>query len=69
MATDDGTGPQDRGGNLKQEQLTGEIARNIERYLNDHTRDGGKAWQMNMAARPEKWNIILPGKNADLPMP
>lgn len=33
-------------------------ATNIERYLNNHTREGGHAWQMNMAARPETWHPL-----------
>lgn len=33
-------------------------AANIERYLNNHTREGGHAWQMNMAARPEAWHPL-----------
>ncbi len=33
-------------------------ASNIERYLNNHTREGGHAWQMNMAARPEAWHPL-----------
>jgi hypothetical protein len=34
------------------------VASNIERYLNNHTREGGHAWQMNMAARPEAWQPL-----------
>lgn len=34
------------------------IAANIERYLNNHTREGGHAWQMNMAARPQTWHPL-----------
>lgn len=34
------------------------VAANIERYLNNHTREGGHAWQMNMAARPEAWHPL-----------
>ena len=34
------------------------IAANIERYLNNHTREGSHAWQMNMAARPETWHPL-----------
>jgi hypothetical protein len=34
------------------------VASNIERYLNNHTREGGHAWQMNMAARPETWHPL-----------
>lgn len=33
-------------------------AANIERYLNDHTREGGRAWEMNMAARPQSWHPL-----------
>ena len=34
------------------------VAANVERYLNNHTREGGHAWQMNMAARPEAWQPL-----------
>jgi hypothetical protein len=34
------------------------VAANIERYLNNHTREGGQAWQMNMAARPGSWQPL-----------
>ena len=34
------------------------IAANIERYLNNHSREGGHAWQMNMAARPQTWHPL-----------
>ncbi len=49
------------------EILSDEIGRNIERYLNNHTREGGKAWQMNMAARPENWKIIAPPRDGYMP--
>jgi hypothetical protein len=35
-----------------------EVRTNIERYLNNHTREGGHAWQMNMAARPQSWHPL-----------
>lgn len=34
------------------------IATNVERYLNNHTREGGHAWQMNMAARRQEWHPL-----------
>ena len=37
------------------------IAANVERYLNNHTREGGHAWQMNMAARPQSWHPLEAG--------
>jgi len=37
---------------------TESVASNIERYLNNHTREGGHAWQMNMAARPDAWHPL-----------
>ncbi|MGB7923478.1 MAG: hypothetical protein WCF57_09555 [Pyrinomonadaceae bacterium] len=34
------------------------VAANIERYLDNHTREGATAWQFNMAAVPADWQII-----------
>jgi len=31
---------------------------NIERFLNNHTREGGHSWQSNMVARPVKWHTL-----------
>jgi hypothetical protein len=46
-------------------EATGEtpsvVASNIERWLNNHIREGGHAWQMNMAARPAKWHPLPQG--------
>ena len=38
--------------------LTPDIRSNIERYLNDHAREDGHAWQMNMAAKRPEWTPI-----------
>jgi len=35
-----------------------DVETNIDRYLNNHTREGGHAWQMNMAARPQSWHPL-----------
>jgi hypothetical protein len=42
-----------------------EIATNIERYLNNHTREGGHAYQHNMAARRETWHPLHVSHNQD----
>ena len=34
------------------------VAANIERYLSNHTKEGGHAFQMNMAARQEAWHPL-----------
>lgn len=56
-------------GSMSTPDVTGvsaEIAANIERYLRNHTREGGHAWQMNMAARPSHWQP-LPTTETNLP--
>jgi hypothetical protein len=51
------------------EEEKASIAANIERYLNNHTREGGHAYQHNMAARPQDWHPLelsgdpAPGEN------
>lgn len=39
------------------------IKANVERYLNNHSREGARAWQMNMAARPGSWEMVLKQKD------
>ena len=47
---------------IQDSEDTQAIAANIERYLNNHTREGGHAWQMNMAARPQTWHPLEAGQ-------
>lgn len=35
-----------------------EAAANIERFLNNHTREGGRASAQNMVVRPSKWHPL-----------
>ncbi|HEX5759729.1 MAG TPA: hypothetical protein VF121_11085 [Thermoanaerobaculia bacterium] len=58
MDTADGT---DKVPELKrdaEDEKSAEIVANIERYLNNHTREGGHAYQQNMAARPGEWHPL-----------
>ena len=61
MATDSGKSKI----RIRTEQFDPKIAANIDRYLDNHTREGSHAWQMNMAARPANWHLILPGEASD----
>jgi hypothetical protein len=44
-----------------------EVRANIERFLDKHTREGGIAFQHNMAARPAKWRVIDPPSQDEAP--
>ena len=37
-----------------------ETAANIEHFLNNHTREGGRAAAHNMVARPANWHPLPP---------
>lgn len=56
MASSEDRSSKVNGHELSEDNLA--IAANIERYLNNHTREGSHAWQMNMAARQEAWHPL-----------